>query len=333
MLLHNLYFVRCAYKYFGDYKLAVRKNQIALVLGSGGARGLAHIGVIKALEENDIPIDIIAGTSIGAFIGGLYACGIDVNKMENIIAKVDKLMVAKFLFPKLFSPGFIDSKRVAEYIRTLIGDKKIENLKIPFATVSTNLITGEQIVFKKGSVVDAIMASIAIPAIFEPVFLNNRYLIDGGLSNPLPISVAMEMKAHKIIAVNVSPNPKRIARKIKTQKQEEAKLSFKKLPSMFTNLLNDYTWFSSKNGSDMKKDPRIEIRNSAPNLWNVFFQSFSISTNNLMAQQLRYAKPDILISPKVEDFDMLEFYKGHEIINCGYNSVQKAMPEILANII
>jgi len=263
------------------------KTKFAVVLGSGGARGLAHIGVIKALEENHIPVDIVIGTSIGAFVGGLYASGMDVKSMEKIVRDIDKMMVAKIMIPKFFAPGFIDNKRVIEFISELVGEVNIENLNIPFAAVATNLVTGEEVVFYKGSLVNAIMASIAIPTIFQPVFLNNQYLLDGGLCNPLPISVAKEMGAHKIIAVNVSPNPKRITQKIKSRKTREIKQLIKKLPTMFSNFLSDSINLFSKNELEIKIKETLEIKSYPPTLMNVFLQSISISTNNLITQELR----------------------------------------------
>ncbi len=308
--------------------MSFTKKQIALVLGSGGARGLAHIGVIKALEENQIPVDLVTGTSIGALIGGLYASGININTLEKIVHEVDKIMVAKILMPKLFASGFIDNKRIIDFIKELVGDVTIEDLKMPFAAVATDLVTGEEVVFDKGPLVDAIIASVAIPTIFQPVFLKNRYLIDGGLSNPLPISVAKEMGAKKIIAVNVSPNPKRITKKIKTKKTEEIKLLIKRLPSLFSNLLNDNRQKILLPDTENKMEENEIVHLSSLSILNVFLQSISISTNNLMTQHLRHAKPDILISPNIEDFDMLEFYKGTEIIKCGYDAALKTIPEI-----
>ncbi len=299
------------------------KKQTALVLGSGGARGLAHVGVIKALEERNINIDIITGTSIGAMIGGLYASGMSTAEMEKIIHEVDMMMLAKILIPKLFSPGFIDNKRIFDFINDLAGNQKIENLKIPFAAVATDLITGEEVVFNKGYLKDAIIASIAIPTVLQPVYHNNRYLIDGGLCNPLPISVALEMKAQKIIAVNVSPNPKRFTSKMKSKKTEEVKQLLKKLPALFSNLLND----SKTEGKELP-ELQAENRNEpeySPSMFNILLQTFSISTNNLMAQHLRMAKPDILITPKLEEYDMLDFYKGKEIVKCGYDAAKKQL--------
>jgi len=308
--------------------LSTRKKQIALVLGGGGARGLAHVGVIKAIEENHIPIDIITGTSIGAMVGGFYAAGVDVKSMEKIVSDVDKMMVAKILMPKFFGPGFIDNKKVKDFIKSFVGDVKIEDLEISFAAVATDFITGEEVVFRKGLLVDAIMASVAIPAVFQPVFHGNRYLLDGGLSNPLPVSVALGMKANTVIAVNVSPNPRRVTKKIKIKKTEEAKLLIKRLPSMFSNLLFENKDVPSKDKFASKITDAAKTQSYSPTLTRVFLQSISISTNNLITQQLRNAKPNILISPKVENFDMLEFYKGSEIIKCGYDAAHKAMPGI-----
>jgi len=309
-----------------------QKKQIALVLGSGGARGLAHIGVIKALEEGHIPINIITGTSIGALIGGLYASGMPVKSMEKIVRDIDKMMVVKIMVPKFFGSGFIDNKRVIEFINELVGDVKIENLKIPFAAVATDLVTGEEVVFDKGLLKDAIMASIAIPTIFQPVLLNDQFLLDGGLSNPLPISIAKEMGADKIIAVNVSPNPQRITKKIKNRKTKEIKELVKKLPEMFSNLLPESINLFYKKELNAKVNDTIKTQSYSPTLMNVFLQSISISTNNLITQQIRFAKPDILISPKIEDFDMLEFYKGLEIIQCGYEESKKVIHEFHSHL-
>ena len=306
------------------------KKQIALVLGSGGARGLAHIGVIKLFEENHIPIDIITGTSIGAMVGGFYAAGVNVISMEKIIRDADKIMVAKIMVPKFFAPGFIDNKRIIEFIKGYVGDVKIEDLKIPFACVATEFVTGEEVIFTKGPLVDAIVASISIPTIFQPILLNDQYLLDGGLSNPLPISVAKKMGADKIIAVNVSPNPKRITQRIKKRKTREVKELIRKLPAMFSNLLAESKNLFSKNELETKIAETVKTQLSPPSLMNVFLQSISISTNNLIAQHLLNAKPDVLISPKLEDFDMLEFYKGKDIIQRGYDTALKDLPKIKA---
>jgi len=299
--------------------MAGRNKLTALVLGSGGARGLAHIGVIKAFEENDIPVDMVTGTSIGALVGGLYAAGKDAASMERIVQSFDKIKVARFFMPKFFGSTFMDNSRIVDFIKEITGDIKIEDMKIPFAAVATDLITGEEVVFNRGWLSDAIIASIAIPTIFQPVHIGGRYLIDGGLSNPLPISTALEMNATKIIAVNVAPNPHRITAKLKNRKIKEISSLIKELPGMFTSLLNDYKWLSSGSNDEVKASHPREIQIKPPTLTRVLLQSISISTNNLMLQHLRYARPDVLIEPKIEEYDMLEFYKGQRIIKCGYD--------------
>lgn len=306
-------------------------KKVALVLGSGGARGLAHIGVIKALIENDIPIDIVTGTSIGAFIGGVFASGMDVPAMEKITLNVDKMTVAKVFRPKLFGPGFVDNKRVREFIYDLVGDVKIEDFKIPFASISTDFITGEEVVFNEGLLLDAILSSVAIPTLLQPVNVGGRFLLDGGLSNPLPISVAKDLKADITIAVNVSPNPERITKKIKKRKSEEINLLVKKLPSSIKNLLNEYTQLLDGKDVDKLNTDDVENLNSLTIL-NVFLQSVTISTNNIMMQQLRDATPDILISPQIEDYDLLEFYKGKEIIKKGYDATMAILPNIIKRL-
>ncbi|MBZ0198992.1 MAG: patatin-like phospholipase family protein [Ignavibacteriaceae bacterium] len=308
--------------------MANKKRDTALVLGTGGARGLAHIGVIQALEENNIPIDIITGTSIGALVGGIYAAGVKVSRMESIVSDVNKIMVAKILMPKLFAPGFIDNKRILDFIKDLVGNVKIENLKIPFAAVATDLITGEEVIFNHGLLSDALMASIAIPTIFQPVMNGGRILIDGGLSNPLPVSVALKMNAQTIIAVNVSPNPQRLTRKIKSKKNDEANSLIKKLPAMFLNFLNDEKLLPVNKKLLNGKNTQTDFQTYSPSMMNVFLQSISISTNNLMLQHLRYAKPDILIAPKIESYDLLEFFKGAEIIKRGYDETIKSLGAI-----
>jgi NTE family protein len=305
-----------------------KRPRIGLVLGSGGARGLAHIGVIKALEENHIPIDIIAGTSIGALIGGLYASGKSVSYMEKIACSADKMMVAKILRPKFFSPGMIGNDRVISFLKNNLGAGKFEQLNIAFAAVATDFVTGKEVVFSKGTLLDAIMASISIPTIFQPVYFNNRYLLDGGLSNPLPISVAIEMKAEKILAVNISPNPERITKRVKTEKTKEIRMLIKKLPSLVAGVLSEDSQPAKKGVSAAKQTVDAVLPTVSPTLMSVFLQSIYISTNNLITHQLRAAHPDVLLSPKVESYDMLDFYKGKELIQCGYDAAIKEMPQI-----
>jgi NTE family protein len=308
-----------------------RRSTLSLVLGGGGARGLAHIGIIKCLEENRIPIHSVVGTSIGAFIGGLYATGITASAMEEIVRTMDRLAVARILMPGFSASAIINKTRVRRFVTGLVGDKRIEKLPITFRAVSTDLVTGEEVVFDKGPLVDAILASTAFPAIFQPVYNHGRYLVDGGLCNPLPLSVAHQLHAHHVVAVNVSPNPERLRKRIqKKTSQKDARLR-NTLPAWLSRLQRAR---DNTRAIDVFKIPTLRGNSRHgvyfPTVLRVTLQSISIGAHNLISQHLRQFPPDILIAPRIEEYDMLEFYRGAEIIQCGYDAAAAALPEIQA---
>lgn len=180
-----------------------KRPKIGLALGSGGARGLAHIGVIKVLEENNIPIDFIAGSSIGAMIGGFYAAGLNIKEIEEIASSTDWRKVFSTLFEPSFKKGLIGGEKVKTFIENYINGKSFEECKMPFAAVATDLKTGEVAVLKKGEMALAMRASISIPLIFRPVEIGGRTLADGGLSAPIPVEIVRNMGADIVIAVNL----------------------------------------------------------------------------------------------------------------------------------
>jgi len=314
--------------------------KLALVLGGGGARGLAHIGVLKALEKNNIKVDLVVGTSMGAFVGGFYAAGISVYEMEEIALSVDRVMVAKMLAPGLSSSGFVDNERIRKYLKRYLGELNIEQLQIPFASIATDLITGEEVIIDKGSLVEAIMASIAIPALFQPVYHSNRYLIDGGLTNPLPVSAAKKLNAKRIIAVNIAPNPDRIKKRMNDEKNN-AGFSINKTVSLLRARLlrenNNLKLENEKESSEINNNTHKadEINTYSPNAMRTLMQSVSIVENSLITLHLKEAKPDVMLSPKVGEFDMLAFYKAKELIACGEEAAlnaYQAIQRILENI-
>lgn len=179
-----------------------RHPKIGLALGSGGAKGLAHIGVLKVLEKHTIPIDFIAGSSIGALIGGMYASEKNVSKIEEQINDFTR-MKGISLIDFTMRGGILKGIKVENYFNEIIKDDTIESLSIPFAAVATDFNTAQPVVFRKGSVVKAIRASIAVPGIFQPLKYHNHLLADGGLVNPVPVDVLYQMGADVIIAVNL----------------------------------------------------------------------------------------------------------------------------------
>lgn len=177
----------------------MRKPVIGLALGSGGARGFAHLGVLKALKDANIPIQMIAGSSMGSLVGSLYCAGQDIDHMYTLARTFKRKYYLDFTVPKM---GFIQGKRVKEYIRLFTHRKNFEDLDIPFSVVATDLYTGEKVVFDSGDVADAVRASISIPGIFVPEKIDERMLIDGGVIDRVPVAVAKEMGADIVIAVD-----------------------------------------------------------------------------------------------------------------------------------
>ena len=182
------------------------KRKIGLALGSGAARGLAHIGVLEVLEKEGIPIDMIAGTSMGALVGALYAQGRGVNEIKNLAIDLGSKRFALLADLALPKTGLIKGRKIKDGLRSIIGDIKFGDLRVPFACVATDIDSGEEVVINQGSVVEGIRASISIPAIFTVVKWGGRYLVDGGLVNPVPVSVLRSTGADFIIAVNVIPD-------------------------------------------------------------------------------------------------------------------------------
>ncbi len=178
-----------------------KQPKIGLALGSGGARGFAHLGAIKVLKEAGISVDFIAGSSMGAMIGCFYGAGLDINRLYKLAKVFRRKYYLDFTVPKM---GFIAGKRVKELIRVFTHGKNLEELDIPVRVVATDIMTGEKVVFDKGPIADAVRASISIPGIFVPEKLNGRLLVDGGVVDRVPVSVVKEMGADIIIAIDVA---------------------------------------------------------------------------------------------------------------------------------
>jgi len=269
--------------------------KIGLALGGGAARGLAHIGVLKVLEKNKIPIHIIAGTSMGAFIGGAYAGGMNAFQMEEIAINTNKKVLAKMFSLAISFSGLIDGKKIEEFLKTVLGEKNIEELEKKFACVATDILTGEEVIIDEGPLVNAIMASISIPAIFTPVHHKNRFLVDGGVVNPVPVNVAKEMGANIIIAVNVIPPFPPEFKKEKKEKEE--------------------------NGKE-------ESKYSPPNIISILLNTINIFEEEIIKLRLEKDKPDFLIEPDISNIKPREFYKAKEAIEAG----EKAGEDIIKDI-
>jgi len=180
-------------------------KKIGLALGGGAARGLAHIGVLEVLEKEDIPVDMIAGTSAGAIVGALYAQGKSAGRIKELALDTGWRRLVSLVDLTLPRSGFIEGTRIKNLLKSIMGDIDFSELKIPLSCVATDILNGEEVVISDGPVLEAVRASISIPVIFTAVKWRDRYLVDGGLVNPVPVGTVREMGADFVIAVNVIP--------------------------------------------------------------------------------------------------------------------------------
>ncbi|MEY2168947.1 MULTISPECIES: patatin-like phospholipase family protein [unclassified Rhodanobacter] len=180
------------------------KLKIGLALGGGAAKGFAHIGVIKMLEASGIHPDVVAGTSAGSVVGALYASGMDAFQMQQVAFGLDE---AKIRDVQLFGDGLVRGRALENYVNQLVHNQPIQKLKMPFAAVATQLETGQRAVFISGNTGQAVRASSSIPGVFEPVAINGKHYVDGGVVSPIPVDAARQLGADFVIAVDISAKP------------------------------------------------------------------------------------------------------------------------------
>jgi NTE family protein len=239
------------------------RPKIGLALGSGGPKGLSHIGIIKVLEENNIPIDFIAGSSIGSVIGGFYAATKDIKKIEEIALSNNWRQTLSLFFDPSLRQGFVSGRKIRNFIENIIGKINFKDLKIPLSVVTTDIKTGEAVVIDKGEVALAIRASSSIPLIFKPAKLNNRLLVDGGLSLPVPVSVVKKMGADLVVAVNLDADY--------FANNEDRSFGFYKVANSSIKLLRYHLASLNVKDADIVINPKIGKVG-----WNKFIDSKSV---------------------------------------------------------
>jgi NTE family protein len=215
--------------------------KVGLALGSGSARGFAHVGVLHVLEAEGIPIDCIAGTSIGAIVGSVYAAGV-LGRSEEFLEKLEWKNIPFLLDPLLPVSGLLGGKRLEKLFESLLQDHQIEDFPLPFAAIAADVATGEEVVLTKGNAVKAVRASISLPGIFTPVFLQGRFLVDGGIVSPVPVHAVRMLGADVVIAVNLAGemSSRTYISTVKdtAERFQEIKQSQENEKGFFENLLN-----------------------------------------------------------------------------------------------
>lgn len=289
-------------------------KKVGLALGSGSSRGWAHIGVIHALHEAGIEVGWVAGTSIGSLVGAALALG-RLDGLENFTRQLDWKQVLSYLDISLSKTGLIDGDKISDYFRGHIDKVNIEDLAVPFRAVATDLNSGRQVVMGEGDLVAAVRASISVPGVFTLVSRDGRYLVDGGLVNPVPVSVVRDMGADFIIAVDLNHDlvgDKRRAGQPSSSESDPPHLvrakSGKgladKLDGLGTPGLNPLRRW-------LQRDP-------APNIFEVLINSINIMSSRITAARLAADPPDLLIQPHLGHIRFLEFHRADEAIEEGH---------------
>jgi NTE family protein len=293
------------------------KLKIGLALGSGSSRGWSHIGIINELAKLGVTPDIVSGTSVGAMVGAAYVMG-NLEKLEEWACSVTRLDVAKFLDINTSMTGFVNKRRFHEFLNEYIAgdDDVIEDLEKTYAAVSTDMETGREIWSTEGSLIQAVWSSMSLPGLFPAIRNDHRWLIDGGLVNPVPVSVCRALGADIVIAVNLNGD---IVGK-HFHKSSALKVENNSIGEKISELVKEYTNLSL---FEEKEDAE-----QTPGLLNAIAASVNITQDRITRSRMAGDPPDIMISPKLSDIGLLELYRAKEAINKGRECVQRKISEI-----
>ncbi|MBV1695229.1 MAG: patatin-like phospholipase family protein [Hyphomicrobiales bacterium] len=300
--------------------------QIGLALGCGAARGWAHIGVLRRLAAAGIHPDIIVGTSIGAVVGGCYAAG-ELDELEDFARGLTRRNMLSYLDFNFAGSGLISGQRLCDRLDVKMRDMEIEHLPRRFAAVATEIGTGHEVWLSRGRLVDAMRASYALPAIFKPVRLNGRWLFDGALVNPIPVSVARALGARYVIAVNINaelggrggvmPVPE-----WSTAEPEEF------LPALPNDEGGNVI---VRNGRMLKKLIQRQIfgePDGGPGISRVMMEAFNISQDRIARSRLAGDPPDAVISPRMGEFGLFDFHRADEMISRGVAATERVIEDL-----
>jgi NTE family protein len=303
--------------------------KVGLALSSGSARGWAHIGVLEALQEARIPIHCIAGSSIGAYVGAVFAGG-GLASLKQFALTMDWRKVLSYIdvvFPK---SGFLDGKRVAELFTMHTSAKTFEDLSIPLKIIATDLYSGERVVLDSGSLVEAIRASISVPGVLTPYFHSGRWLVDGGLVDPTPVQVVREMGAERVIAVDLNSGL------VSKPRRSKESTTFIEASRKVDNERREVVAKLVERYGQAEQKVRQKIRqwfsrtNARPHIIDVIGSSVGIMQEQISAVHLKMYAPDILIQPQLGDLKMFDFDQAERSIREGYRRTQEQMESIQA---
>lgn len=293
--------------------------RIGLALGSGSARGWAHIGVLRALHEAGIRPNIVCGTSIGALVGAAYVDG-DLDRLEEWVRGLTLQTVVGFMDVSL-NGGLIKGERLIDFFRSEFVDRPIAELPLPFAAVTTDLYSGREVWLQQGGVTDAVRASIALPGLFTPVLREGRWLVDGGLVNPVPVSLCRAMGADWVIAVDL--NADLVGRHLKPKPVPPPRGPARNTDEdRFTDSVMAHIQAGM---SQLGITPRGK-RETQPALMDVLTSSINIMQVRITRSRLAGEPADVLIVPRLAELGLLEFHRAATAIDTGRRAAEQVLP-------
>ena len=284
-----------------------RRPRLGLALGGGSARGWAHIGVIRALESAGVRADIVAGTSIGALVGVAYAAG-ELDRLERWVLDLGVADVIAFMDPS-FAGGAFKGDRLIEFFRSNAPDRPIETLALAFGAVATSLDTGAEVWLRSGSMLEAVRASIALPGIFTPVRREGSFLVDGGLVNPVPVSLARAMGADVVIAVDLGSDI--LGRRFRAAAR----------PATVGGVQKWIQDLRESLGAAAEAEPAEE--RAMPSLPDVLAACMDIVQVRIARSRMAGEPPDLVVAPRLARLRLFDFHRAKEAIEEGRRSVER----------
>ena len=299
------------------------RPKIGLALGSGVARGWAHLGVIRALERYGFVPEMVAGTSIGALTGGAYLAG-QMEALEDWARSLSKVKMISYLDFRVRSGGMIGGRGLVDAMAQHMSGIRIEDLPKPFASVATDLLTGHEVWLQEGDLIEAIRTSFSLPGIFEPMRVEGRWLVDGALVNPVPVSVCRSMGAQMTIGVNL--NADLIGKARRPGMDIQSITGFDLLEELEKSREDDPP--SSKLSGLTRR--MFKRQASKPSLFGVMVSALNIVQDRITRSRLAGEPPDVHITPRLGHVGLLEFDRADEIIAEGEAAVERALPDLRA---
>lgn len=290
------------------------KPRIGLALGGGAARGWSHIGVMRVFEREGIVPDVIAGCSVGAVVGGCYAAG-KLDQLEAFARSLTKRRVMGLLDFHIGGSGLIGGHRLKRLLELDLSELRIETLPVRFATVATELGTGHEIWLTHGPLVEAIRASYALPGVFDPIKLGGRWLTDGAIVNPIPVTMARALGADLVICVNLNGDVRVRGTVIQSHSAEDAPEG---------DAVEALTDERRRWGLRMP----ARRRSDAPGIASVMVDAFNITQDRIARSRLAGDPPDVMLSPKLAGMGLFEFHRAAEFIELGRQAAERALPDI-----